>query len=522
VPVSRSQVVIVGGGPVGLGLAIELGQRDISTVVIEKEASLHEIPKGQNLTQRTMEHFRSWEVEGQIRAARVMPPGYPAVGINAYGNLTSQYAHPWFRRSQVGRYYFAANERLPQYSTEAVLQERLRDLPAVTDIRGTEARAISQDDTKVVVSTDAGEFEADYLVGCDGSRSIVREQSGIAEERSRHERKMVLLVFRSRQLHTLLEERFGEAAFFNVLHPDLEGYWRFLGRVDVGEGWFFHAPVPPDATVESLDYQALLSATVGADFEVDLGYIGFWDLRIAVAETYQSGRVFIAGDAAHSHPPYGGYGINTGLEDVRNLGWKLAAELQGWGGNNLLESYTEERRPVFVSTARDFIERFIEGDRGFIDSHNPDVDQADFDAAWEQRRADSNAGVSGFAPHYEGSPLVDGPIGGTSSAVGSHDFTAQPGHHLAPSSIASTPDLFGALGAGFSLIASNTAGDAIDQFRKSAQELGIPLAIVLSEVDGELAGYETDLILVRPDHFISWVDNGSPFDAKDVLAMSIG
>ncbi len=239
---SRSQVVIVGGGPVGLGLAIELGQRDISTVVIEKEASLHEIPKGQNLTQRTMEHFRSWGVEARIRAARVMPPGYPAVGINAYGNLMSQYAHPWFRRSQVGQYYFAANERLPQYSTEAVLQERLRDLPVVTHILGTEARTIRHDDTKVVVSTDAGEFEAEYLVGCDGSRSIVREQSGIAEERSKHERKMVLLVFRSRQLHTLLEEQFGEAAFFNVLHPDLDGYWRFLGRVDVGEGWFFHAP----------------------------------------------------------------------------------------------------------------------------------------------------------------------------------------------------------------------------------------------------------------------------------------
>ena len=519
---SQSQVVVVGGGPVGLGLAIELGQREISTVVIEKEASLHEIPKGQNLTQRTMEHFRSWEVESRIRAARVMPPGYPAAGINAYGNLMSQYAHPWFRRSQVGQYYFAANERLPQYSTEAVLQERLGDLPAVTHLRGTEARTIRQDDTKVVVSTDAGEFEADYLVGCDGSRSIVREESGIAEERSKHERKMVLLVFRSRRLHALLEERFGEAAFFNVLHPDLEGYWRFLGRVDVGEGWFFHAPVPPDATVESLDYQALLSATVGADFEVDLDYIGFWDLRIAVAETYQSDRVFIAGDAAHSHPPYGGYGINTGLEDARNLGWKLAAEFQGWGGSKLLESYTGERRPVFVSTARDFIEKFIEEDREFIENHNPDLDRADFDAAWEQRRADSNAGVSGFAPHYEGSPLVDGPPGGSSSAVGSHVFAAQPGHHLAPSSIASSPDLFGALGAGFSLIASNTAGAGVDLFRKSAQELGIPLAIVRSDVDGELAGYGTDLILVRPDHFISWVDDGSSFETREVLTKSTG
>ena len=103
-------MVIVGGGPVGLGLAIDLGLRGITTTVIEKEASLHRVPKGQNLTQRTMEHFRSWDVEPAVRAARVMPAGYPAGGINAYEDLMSDFAHPWFRRAEVDRYYFAANE----------------------------------------------------------------------------------------------------------------------------------------------------------------------------------------------------------------------------------------------------------------------------------------------------------------------------------------------------------------------------------------------------------------------------
>ena len=81
--------------------------------------------------------------------------------------------------------------------------------------------------------------------------------------------------------------------------------------------------------------------------KADIQQVGFWSLRFAVADSYRNGRLFVAGDAAHSHPPYGGYGVNTGFEDARNLGWKLAAELQGWGGEALLESYSAERQPVF-------------------------------------------------------------------------------------------------------------------------------------------------------------------------------
>ncbi len=121
-----------------------------------------------------------------------------------------------------------------------------------------------------------------------------------------------------------------------MIHPDLKGYWQFFGRVDVGESWFFHAPVPANTTRDNYDFHGLLQKAAGFDFACDFDYVGFWDLRIAVAEKYQVGRVFIAGDAAHSHPPYGAYGLNNGLDDVVNLGWKLAAKLQGWGGDELL------------------------------------------------------------------------------------------------------------------------------------------------------------------------------------------
>ena len=513
-----TQVTIVGGGPVGMALAIELGQRDVEVTVVEKERGLHRIPKGQNLTQRTMEHFRTWGVEEAVRAARIMPPGFPSAGVNAYGNLMSEYAQPWFRRSTVGQFYFERNERLPQYLTEEVLRQRAEAMGNITILYGQEAGEVTVDGKGASVTTQTTIIRSDYLVGCDGSHSVVRDGLGIEEDVSDHGRRMVLLVFRSRQLFEILEERYGEAAFFNVLHPDLEGYWRFLGMVDVGEGWFFHAPVPSDATVETLDHLKLLHDTLGAPFDLEVDYIGFWDLRVAIASTYRSGRGFIAGDAAHSHPPYGGYGINTGFEDVRNLGWKLAAHIDGWAGPGLLDSYTEERRPVFVSTARDFIERFIERDRRFITDHHPDRDPEDFTRAWEERGS-AGTGVSDYVPHYQGSPIVvdDGP--GTPAAVGMHELTAKPGHHLPPPTGPDAGDLFSRLGRGFTLLTEESRGEDASRFTDAARELGVPLNTV--SLTG-MAGYGTSTILVRPDHYIAWVDDGSTLDASKILATAVG
>ena len=106
----------------------------------------------------------------------------------------------------------------------------------------------------------------------------------------------------------------------------------------------------PGTTRDNFDFQAFLETAVGASIDLEFDYVGFWELRLSLADDYGKGRVFIAGDAAHSHPPYGGYGVNTGFEDARNLSWKLAACLQGWGDDRLLDSYGAERHPVFAST----------------------------------------------------------------------------------------------------------------------------------------------------------------------------
>ena len=406
-------VVIVGGGPVGVGLAIDLGRRGIRSIVVERHRELQSIPKGQNLTQRTMEHFYFWGAESDLRAARTIPSNHGIAGMTIYGTLLGAYSYNWLQRELVRPFYFTDHERLPQYATEAVLRRRAAQIPTIKIIYGWTCEAVAQDGDGVFVDIVDGartkrRLHADYVVGCDGSRSTVRQQAGITQTLSDHDRMMVLLVFRSTGLHRLLE-RYPGKSFYNVLHPELDGYWKFFGRVDLGRTWFFHAPVPAEAKRDNFDFRRLLHEATGAEFDVEFEHIGFWDLRFALAHSYRAGRVFIAGDAAHSHPPYGGYGLNSGLEDAVNLSWKLAATLQGWGQSGLLDSYDLERRPVFASTAREFIEKAILSDRDFLRKHNPARDRADFENAWRERQSAAPAEVDAFNPNYEGSRLVLGP-----------------------------------------------------------------------------------------------------------------
>jgi hypothetical protein len=181
--------------------------------------------------------------------------------------------------------------------------------------------------------------------------------------------------------------------------------------------------------------------------------VGFWDLRIAVADKYRVGRVFIAGDAAHSHPPYGGYGLNNGLDDVANLGWKLAARLHGWGSEALLDTYTEERQPIFWETAKYFILARIQADRDFLDRYSPQRDREEFERAWKESTTATPTRAMTYAPHYEGSSIVWGPPGSVCSAIGTHSFTARAGHHLPPQVLSSGRHVFEELGPDLTLLA---------------------------------------------------------------------
>jgi 4-hydroxyisophthalate hydroxylase len=523
----RHQVVIVGGGPVGTALAVELGQRGISCALVERRLKPQRIPKGQNLTQRSVEHFYFWGVADALRAARMLPPSYPMSGIVAYRDLNNAYWYAPPLREIVNSYYFQDNERLPQYLGEQVLRARMAQLGTVEARFGWFAETVAQDQTgvRVGIAEDGGTatatLEADYAVGCDGSHSTVRQQAGIERGGADFNQLMVLALFRSRELHDKLK-RFPPRSTYRVLHPDLQGYWQFFGRVDVGESWFFHSPVPADTTRDNYDFHGLLQKVAGFPFACDFDYVGFWDLRIAVAEKYQVGRVFIAGDAAHSHPPYGAYGLNNGLDDVVNLGWKLAAKLNGWGGDALLATYTEERRPIFKETAEDFIEAGIKRDAEFLQRHSPERDRAEFEQAWKAHANAAAPRVLTYEPHYEGSPIVFGPAGGVSSAHGSHTFKARAGHHLPPQLLSSGRNVFEELGPDFTLLAFDGQDQTAPAFEKAARQLGVPLKIVCDNYADGRKAYEAKLILVRPDRYIAWAADSAPIDAAAVIGRAVG
>ena len=523
----QADIIIIGAGPVGLGLAIDLAINGVTSIVVERHEKIQRIPKGQNLTARSGEHFRRWGVSEAIRAASPIPRSFGSGGITTYETFLSKYHYEWFNRENVVKYYSAENERLPQYETEAVLRARASEFKAIKLLTGWRFVSCEEDDEGVAVGVTETNgkarltLSARYLVGCDGARSSVRKAVGITQTVDAHDRRMALLVFRSQELDEKMSV-YGDKTIFNAINPDMNGYWQFLGRVDLDCNWFFHAPVAPGTTQDNFDFQAFLETAVGAPIDVEFDYVGFWELRLSLADDYGKGRVFIAGDAAHSHPPYGGYGVNTGFEDVRNLSWKLTACLRGWGDDRLLDSYGAERHPVFASTRDDFIVKSIIEDREFTVKFDPSRDLAAFERAWARRAAGNDSMVTQYLPHYAGSPIVCGRSDARSGATGIHALTALAGHHLSPPSLPGDAELWDQLGPGFTLMNLIKEPTITDAFESAANARDVPLKTLDLAAAGLVDFYEADAILLRPDHFVAWAGSAGQADAESILDRAIG
>src|SRR5262249_55980151 len=195
---------------------------------------MHNIPKGQNLTQRTLEHFYFWGCVDEVRAQRLLPPEVPASGIVAYRNLMTDYWHTFEGREILAQYYFQKNDRLPQYLFENVLRKRMASLPRIDVRYGWAAQTIEQDEHGVrvglvheAVGGEREMLEADYVVGCDGAHSVVREQAGIRREGTDFDQLMVLAVFQSREFDAGVNKRFPIRSTYRVMDPALNGYWQF-------------------------------------------------------------------------------------------------------------------------------------------------------------------------------------------------------------------------------------------------------------------------------------------------------
>ena len=196
--------------------------------------------------------------------------------------------------------------------------------------------------------------------------------------------------------------------------------------------------------------------------------------------------------------------------------------MQGWGSDALLQSYTEERRPIFKETGEDFIEAGIQRDAVFLARYSPDKDRAEFERAWKDHAGAAAPRVLTYEPHYEGSPVVFGPPGAASSASGSHTFKARAGHHLPPQLLSSGRNVFEELGAGFTLLAFDADDRSVQAFEAAAKALHVPLKTVRDSYGGGREAYEARMILVRPDRYIAWTGARAPGDATALLAKAVG
>jgi putative polyketide hydroxylase len=361
-------VLIVGGSLVGLSTSLFLGRLGVRHTLVERHAGTSIHPRGRGNNVRTMELFRTAGIEPGIReAAATLDDNH---GILQTPTLVGDAGEWLFKEIDAGgalaRFSPSSWCLCSQNDLEPVLFEHAERLGG--DLRyGTELLSFDSDPsgvTAVVKSRDTGEhttIRADYLVAADGPRSPVREQLGIAQSGPGDLFSNVSITFRSRRLADVVGDRRFIVCY--LTDPEADGA---LLPVDNHESWVFHAPWHPERgeTLEEFTDERCaehIRRAVGvADLDVQVTGKAPWNAAQRVARSYRSGRVFLAGDSAHEMSPTGAFGSNTGIQDAHNLAWKLAAVLDGWAGEGLLDTYDAERRPVAEATSARAAARSVE------------------------------------------------------------------------------------------------------------------------------------------------------------------
>ncbi|MET9748226.1 FAD-dependent oxidoreductase [Streptomyces ardesiacus] len=364
----RVPVLVVGGSLVGLSMSVFLGRLGVRHTLVERHAGTSIHPRGRGNNVRTMEIFRVAGAEPDIRrAAATLADNH---GILQTPTLAGDAGEWLFKQIDPGNglarfspsswCLCSQNDLEPELLTHAATLGG--DLRFGTEMLSFEADADGV--TAIVKSRETGEhttIRADYLVAADGPRSPVREQLGIGQSGPGDLFHNVSITFRSRRLADVVGDR-----RFIVCYLTDENADGALLPVDNRENWVFHAPWHPDQgeTVEDFTDErcaAHIRRAVGdPGLDVEITGKAPWHAAQRVARSYRSGRVLLAGDSAHEMSPTGAFGSNTGIQDAHNLAWKLAAVLEGWAGEALLDTYDTERRPVAEATSARAAHRSVE------------------------------------------------------------------------------------------------------------------------------------------------------------------
>jgi 2-polyprenyl-6-methoxyphenol hydroxylase-like FAD-dependent oxidoreductase len=551
-----TSVLIVGGGPCGLMLANELGRRGVSAIMIDEKPGTAFNPQANATQARSMEHYRRLGFAGEIRQAG-LPADYPtdvAYFTRYTGYELARFQLPSSASARqlikgLSGSWSAAElpHRVSQKYVEAVLRRHAERLPGVALHYGHRLHSYVEHDDGIVgeiACVNDGRrvrVSADYLVGADGPRSMVRQSLGISyggstgTQRDFMGGRMLAVYLRCHDFYASVPHP--KAWMYNCFNRDRRA---FMATVNGRDEFAFHTQLRPgeDESAVTVDQaRAAFQHACGAPIDCEvLSFLTWTAGHALVADAMQRGRIFLGGDAAHLFTPTGGLGYNTAIEDAVNLGWKLASVVKGVSPASLLDSYEIERRPVALRNT-DHARRFA--DSLGLYAAAPDLEDAS-EAGNDARRAagaylDQHArsefdipGIT-FGGRYDGSPIIvcDGStpppdaanVYQPSACPGGRAPHAWLGGHVWPEEEVSLYDLFGFE---WTLLQFDQAVSDGGSMREAARALRNDLKLVTLPRDlREL--YEADLVLIRPDQVVAW--RGSAAQAPmfgQVLAQSLG
>jgi 2-polyprenyl-6-methoxyphenol hydroxylase-like FAD-dependent oxidoreductase len=533
-----SDVLIIGAGPTGLTLAIDLGRRGVPCTLVEQKERPAFLPKMERINARTMEIYRRMGLARQIRAAGLRADCpmdvYIVLALNEPPLLRLHYpsvedAQAETRATNDGTLPLEPYQLISQYTLEPLLKSIAETMPTVAVRFGCEFLALRQDAAGVTAQVRCGDgnteqLRAAYLVGCDGGSSPVRKELGIALAGEGNLMQLRQALYRCDTLFDLLPigNGPGKGRHYHVADDKATQ----LIMQDSTKHWTLHSIVDTNE-----EMNAAFERTVGVPLKYEMLSCDPWRQNLLLADRYVRGRVFLAGDAVHLVIPTGGLGMNSGVADAVDLSWKLAATLAGWGGPNLLKSYEVERRQVgernvgasrYATVGR---RKWRAMWRPNIRDDTPEGRQSRFVlsavADVEQRKSNEMIGAE-LGYRYVDSPVICNVPGGPEHLFREYQPTTWPGARLPHVWCNDGAALQDRIPDGFTVLKlGGTRADAAGLQRAIAAR-GAP--VVALDVPDRIVRevYGCDLILLRPDLHVVWRGNAVPDDAAEVAAIATG